>query len=60
MYLLAPAAFVVWAGYMNEPVRELSPTTIDQGWATFILILAVFFIPALDQALGFVFPRRKP
>ncbi|HYI65815.1 MAG TPA: hypothetical protein VEW95_02710 [Candidatus Limnocylindrales bacterium] len=59
MYLLSPLAFIVWAIFTSEPVRVLPVTDVDEGWATFILVVSVLLIPAIDQFLGAVFPRGE-
>jgi hypothetical protein len=59
MYGLAPIAFIVWAVFTNAAVRALPAPDIDDGWATFFLVLTVLLIPAVDQALGALFPRSK-
>lgn len=53
MYLLSALAFVIWAVYMNDGVRELFPTAIDQAWATFLLVAGVIIIPAVDEILDY-------
>lgn len=58
MYPLALLAFVVWAIFTNDSVRQVPDIDVDEGWATFLLVTSVLLIPAVDQALGALFPRR--